>query len=217
LRPFENHRSCLAAELGEAGVLVECRLIAPGDELALLPEELKSFATSVARVKRASGAARIAGRSLLGQLGFDARAIPKDQWGAPIWPEQIVGSLAHDSDVAIAAVARRRSFLGIGVDVENAGPLEDELVSMVLTEKEHKTMSGDPVLARLVFAIKEAVYKATSPLDRVFLDHHDVEVDLDSRVALTRTGMTVHFRYGTLRDISTSRHIAALAWIPADR
>jgi len=215
LRSVETYPSSrLAAELGEPGILVECRLIAPGDELALHPEELKAFASSVARVKQASGAARIAGRSLLSRLGFDACAIPKDQSGVPIWPEQIVGSLAHDSRVAIAAVARKISFLGIGVDVEHAGPLENDLVPLVLTNTEHKAMSGDPVLARVTFAIKEAVYKATYPLDRVFLEHHDVEVDLASRTALTRTGMTVCFRYGILRDIATSSHIAALAWIP---
>jgi 4'-phosphopantetheinyl transferase EntD len=63
----------------------------------------------------------------------------------------------------------------------------------------------------LLFAIKEAVYKAAYPLDRAFLEHHDVEVDLAARTAETRHGRMVPFRYGV------SSHIAVLAFIEASR
>ena len=39
------------------GILVDHRLIADGDELALLPAEAAAFAGSVLKVRRASGAA----------------------------------------------------------------------------------------------------------------------------------------------------------------
>src|SRR5215471_10888972 len=45
------------------------RLISPGDEDALLPEEAPAFAASVVTVRRASGAARIVARELLMRLG----------------------------------------------------------------------------------------------------------------------------------------------------
>ena len=41
------------------GVMLGHRLISPGDENALLPEETPVFASSVLKVRRASGAARI--------------------------------------------------------------------------------------------------------------------------------------------------------------
>jgi 4'-phosphopantetheinyl transferase EntD len=36
--------------------------------------------------------------------------------------------------------------------------------------------------------MKEAVYKATYPIDGMFLEHHDVEIHLTSSVALTNSG-----------------------------
>ena len=87
------------------GILVDHRLIADGDELALLPEEMAAFAGSVIKVRRASGAARIVARKLLSRFGHAPRAIPKSTAGMPVWPDGIVGSLAHDAEVAIAAMA----------------------------------------------------------------------------------------------------------------
>jgi 4'-phosphopantetheinyl transferase EntD len=203
-----------AAQLAEPGILVESRLIAPGDESALLPEELTTFSKSIERVRRASGAVRLAARALLAQLGHPECAIPKDKSGAPIWPRDVVGSLAHDSRVAVAAVARRSAFPSIGIDVEIGQPLDEELIPMVLTRRERETLGEDPMLARLVFAIKEAVYKTTYPLDRCFLEHPDVEVDLITRIAVTRNDMSVCFRYGLLSDLNPDPHVCVLAWIP---
>ena len=44
------------------GISIEHRVISDGDELALLPDEFGAFATSVIKVQRASGAARIVAR-----------------------------------------------------------------------------------------------------------------------------------------------------------
>src|SRR6478752_2835073 len=85
------------------GISIGHRMIADGDELALLPEEMAAFAGSVIKVRRASGAARLVARSLLSSFGKPAQAIPKSTGGMPLWPEGIVGSLAHDSAIAIAA------------------------------------------------------------------------------------------------------------------
>jgi hypothetical protein len=43
--------------LSVLGILVEHRMISVGDETALLPEELEAFASSVIKVRRASGCA----------------------------------------------------------------------------------------------------------------------------------------------------------------
>src|ERR1700732_1105809 len=55
--------------LAAPGIVVGKRLISDGDEGALLPEEADAFARSVMKTRRASGAARIVARKLLGQLG----------------------------------------------------------------------------------------------------------------------------------------------------
>jgi 4'-phosphopantetheinyl transferase EntD len=191
------------------GLLMDYRLIAEGDELALLPEEAAAFAGSVIKVRRASGAARIVARSLLARFGQRPQAIPKSTAGMPLWPDGIVGSLAHDAAVALAALAQRRDFCGIGIDVEPAGPLAPELLELVATANERARIEDDPCRGRVLFSVKEAIYKAVYPLDRVFLDHHDVEVSFATATAVVQRGRTVRFRY------SVGSHIIALAFIPA--
>jgi 4'-phosphopantetheinyl transferase EntD len=191
------------------GILVAHRVIASGDELALLPEELPAFSTSVTKVRRASGAARIVARELLRKLGLTEQPVPKSSSGAPVWPRGIVGSLAHDSEIALAAIARRHEFLSLGVDVEPAEALEPDLLGLIASASERDQIRDDPCNARLLFAVKEAVYKAVHPLDGVFLEHHDVEVDLASRTARVRNGRLVRFRY------SVAAHLLVLAFIPA--
>ena len=189
------------------GVLIGHRLIAQGDELALLPDEQRAFANSVTKVQRASGAARIVARELMSQLGYAAQPILKSEAGVPIWPAGLVGSLAHSADVAIAALAWKKDVAGIGIDVEPAEQLAPDLLNLVATDNERRAIAADPYQGRLLFAIKEAVYKAVNPADGVFLEHHDVEVSFATSTAATRTGRTVKFRY------ALSSHIVAVAFI----
>jgi 4'-phosphopantetheinyl transferase EntD len=191
------------------GILVDHRIIADGDEMALLPEEMAAFAGSVLKVRRASGAARIVARTLLSRFGHGPCAIPKAIAGMPVWPAGIVGSLAHDAKIAIAAMAARSEFQSVGIDIEPAEPLAPDLLDIVATPKESERIEDDPFQGRLLFSIKEAVYKAVYPLDRTFLDHHDVEVSLADGTAVVRQGRVVRFRH------CVAGHIVALAFIPA--
>ena len=169
-----------------------CREIAVGDELALTPEELRPLDRAIVAVRRASGAARIVAKTLLARLGASPRVeLPRSTSGAPRWPPGFVGSLAHDSEYAVAAVARATLIRGLGIDVEPALPLPEDLLDIVATPSEQEQLKGDLVSARLLFCIKEAVYKATNPVDGVFLEHHDVEVSLSSAVALTSSGQSL--------------------------
>jgi 4'-phosphopantetheinyl transferase EntD len=192
------------------GVVIGHRLISPGDESALWPEEAPAFAASVVKVRQASGAARIVARQLLTRLGERECALPKAPSGAPIWPAGIVGSLAHDSRVAIAAVGMRRDVAALGIDIEPAELLPPELLEMVATPRELQKITGDPYQGRLLFVAKEAVYKAVYPLDQTFLEHHDVEIDLAGRQAIVRNGRTVDLRF------CIASHLVVLAFLSRD-
>jgi 4'-phosphopantetheinyl transferase EntD len=196
-------------DIAMPGVLIDHRTITEGDEFGLLPEERSAFATSVVKVQRASGAARIVARGLMQRLGISPQPVLKATAGMPQWPDGIVGSLAHDSTVAVAALAQRADFLSIGVDIEPAEALDPDLLTLVATESERAEIENSPLHGRLLFAVKEAIYKAVYPLDGVFLDHHDVEVDFATRTAAVRQGRTVPFR------LSLSSHIAVLAFVAA--
>ena len=191
--------------LAPAGILIGHRLITVGDEHALMPEEAGAFARSAVQVRRASGAARIVARTLLDRLGYEKTALPKSLGGAPIWPKGVLGSLAHDSRVAVAAVATSENLEGVGIDVEPAEILPADLLHLVTTPRERTRIESDPYRGRLFFVAKEAVYKAVYPLDREMLGHHDVEVDLANRQATVRNGRVCKLRF------CISTHLVALA------
>jgi 4'-phosphopantetheinyl transferase EntD len=184
------------------GVKIGYRLILPGDECALYPEE--AFDAPGPKVRRASGAARLAARNLLSRPPC---AVPKAPSGAPIWPRGIVGSLAHESDVAVAAVARQRDFVTIGIDIEPAAALSPEIVETVATPREQLSLHAYAYGGRLLFVAKEAVFKAVADLDQIFLSHHDVEVDFAKQEAVARNGRRVELRF------SISSHLLALAFV----
>jgi 4'-phosphopantetheinyl transferase EntD len=194
--------------LSVPGVLLGHRLITPGDERALFPDEARVFAASVDKVRRASGAARIVARELLARLGHPGFPLLKAPAGAPIWPHGIVGSLAHDARVAIAAVARRSDVAALGIDVEPAESLPAEVLELVATPQERAQIADDLVQGRLLFAAKEAVYKAVYPLDQTFLEHHDVQVSFADRKATVRNGRVVELRFGI------AAHVVVLAFLP---
>jgi 4'-phosphopantetheinyl transferase EntD len=173
-------------------IRVGCRAIAVGDELQLTPAELLSLGKSNDNVKRASGAARIVARELLVDIGAQPSAeLPRSVSGAPQWPRGYIGSLAHDQDFAVAALARSCAATSIGIDVEPAIALPEEILEIVATSAEREQLGGDLLLGRLLFCIKESVYKATNPVDGVFLEHHDVEVCMTTSTARTSSGRTL--------------------------
>jgi hypothetical protein len=65
-------------------------------------------------------------------------------------------------------VAPSTALRGVGIDIEPALPLSDELLDMIATPGERRQINGDLVLARLLFCIKEATYKVTHPIDGLF-------------------------------------------------
>jgi 4'-phosphopantetheinyl transferase EntD len=197
------------ATLAVPGVHIGHRVIQPGDEKVLLETEAKTVTSPVPDKRRASGAARIVGRELLKALGVPEQAIPKRASGAPLWPDGVTGSFAHDHLVAVAAVARTRDIAALGIDVEPAVVLPADMLDLVTLPNERIGIDGDPLRGRVLFAVKEAVYKAVQPLDGKFLDYHDIDVDLATKKALTRTGHTLDIRHCMIT------HIVAVAWINA--
>jgi 4'-phosphopantetheinyl transferase EntD len=192
--------------LAVPGVNVGWRMISEGDENALLPGEELS-APSVAKVRRASGAGRIAARALMTRLGHVAQPVLRAPSGAPRWPKGLVGSIAHDETIAVAALASSADFSGLGIDIEPAETLPPELLDLVARPAERARIKDDPLQGRVLFAAKEAVYKAVHPLDGIFLEHHDVEIDLANLRAVVRTGRTLPLK------LAISQHVIALAWI----
>lgn len=188
-------------------MLIDHRVISPGDENALKAEEAAAFGASVVGVRRASGAARLVARQLLTRIGVPNYTLLKANSGAPIWPRGIVGSLSHDARVAVAAVALQRDYGALGIDIEPAEALPPDLLDLVATPQERAAIHEDPYRGRLLFAAKEAVYKAVYPLDQTFLEHHDVQVDFAHRRAAVCNGRIVELRF------CISKHLLVVAFL----
>ena len=191
-----SERLDILASAAHPQLRAACRKIAVGDEFALTPAELRPMDRAIASVRRASGAARIVAKALLAELGGPpAVELPRSSASRahPQWPSGFVGTLAHDDEFAVAAVTRVPSIRGVGIDVEPPLPLPGDLLDVIATANEREQLKGDLVSARLLFCMKEAVYKATYPIDGMFLEHHDVEIHLTSSVALTSSGTVFEF------------------------
>ncbi len=85
------------------------------------------------------------------------------------------------------------------------------MLDLVVTPPERRMIADDLLRAKLLFAAKEAVYKAVYPVDRVFLEFGDIQVDLLASKATMRSGRVV-----SLRTCASSR-IVVLALIRADQ
>ena len=197
-------QSALTA-LALPGIMVGHRLISAGDEYALMPRESSAFANHVLTARRASGAVRLVAREFLAQLGRANYELLKAPSGAPVWPADVTGSLAHDFRVAIAAVGRRQDVRVLGIDIEPAEPLPSDRLELVTTPNERRRLDLDPFGGRRYFVAKEAVYKAVFQLDQTFLEHHDIEVDFSNCKAVTRTGRSVDLK------VCIASHLVVLA------
>lgn len=199
--------SSLRAALAGRPVFIGSRAIQVGDERAF--RQAAADPSAALRLRdRASGAARLVARRLLAEIGADANAeLPRLPTRAPGWPAGIVGSLAHDDAFAVAAIAQAADVAALGVDVEPREPLPDDVLDFALSEAERSRLK-DPVDGRIVFAGKEAVYKAMNPFDGSPLEYGDIDVDLASGLALLADGRALDLFF------SRTDRIVAVALAP---
>lgn len=145
----------------------------PADQEPLLPLRMARAAPR----RRAEWCAgrRCAGealRLLTGQTSYPDMAPDR----SPIWAGDVVGSISHSGNSAIAIVARAGECRGIGIDLERVlGQAEaGEIALQALTPAERKRLGirVDPFLVTLAFSAKESLFKALYPtLRRPFTFH----------------------------------------------
>ena len=103
---------------------------------------------------------------------------------APVWPDGITGSISHCKTGCVAAVGVRRLWAGIGVDLEEATPLDPMLVEQVCSRAERRWLGLQPghergLLAKLIFSAKEATYKAQYPTTGCLFGFDVIEITVD--------------------------------------
>jgi 4'-phosphopantetheinyl transferase EntD len=198
--------------IAPAGVLVGAATISAANLLLLYPAERALIGSAVERRRNEFATGRVLLRSLIGRDEPVLTLISR----APAIPDDVVATLAHDHDVAVAAVATRASapsIRSLGIDIETIGAVEVGAAGVVCRDDE----SGlDPTM---VFVAKEAAYKAWSNSGGGMLDHHDVRIEVDAanapqafRAEIVPTGDVVR---GMI--IRTSTRWLAIACVDAPR
>jgi 4'-phosphopantetheinyl transferase EntD len=150
-----------------------------------MPEERAAVARAVPARALEFATGRSCARAALARLGCSPVAIPVGAQREPVWPPGFVGSITHCRGHCAAAVVRVDStgpgaIASLGLDVEPAGPLPDDVANMVCGAGERAWIErhGPDLLPwdRLVFSAKESVFKCLFPLVQRFLDFHEVEI-----------------------------------------
>jgi 4'-phosphopantetheinyl transferase EntD len=180
-----------------------------GDPDSLYVEEERCVRGAVAARRREFAQGRLCARQALARLGIRNFPLLMGSDRAPIWPAGVIGSLSHCGGYCAAAVARKGSILGLGLDVETVEPLDPELLALVCADIERAWLAasaGDAQggLAKLIFSAKESVFKCVYPLTGVFLDFQDCAIRLDERLG----AFTATLRNSSLSQSWNGRQLA---------
>ena len=179
-------------------------------EQGLFQEETAAIAQAVPKRRREFAAGRRAARAAMAKLGRPAQAVPMGPDRAPVWPQGIMGSIAHCDTVCMAALIDvTGEAQSVGLDVEPAVPLSPDLEHMICTETERGWLNTMPqedrgLHAKQIFCAKEATYKAlypvTGPVTGKLIGFHDVELQIDGDGFMART-MGMPPLHGRLKQV----------------
>lgn len=146
------------------------------------PEEAAAMVRALPSRRAEFAAGRAAARAALAALGLAPAAVPMAPDRSPVWPPGVAGSITHADGIALAVAARSSAHAALGLDAEPDAALPEDLAGEVLSLGERAHCAGQPDpgrAARLVFAAKEAAYKAQHPLSGRLLDFAALAVALE--------------------------------------
>jgi enterobactin synthetase component D / holo-[acyl-carrier protein] synthase len=127
-------------------------------------------------------AGRGCARALLGRMGLADEPVTDGPAGEPRWPAGVAGSIAHCRGLCAVAVARSPAVIGLGLDVEVAATVDDEVLAQVCRPDELRALESGrrpPEAAAVVFSAKEAFYKLYFSVTERFAWFDDVYVEVD--------------------------------------
>lgn len=154
------------------------------DQAPLYPEEEAIVARAVDKRHREFTAGRACARRAMVKLGLPPRPVLKGARGAPLWPENVVGSMTHCDGYRAASLVWSSELASLGIDAEPHAPLPDGILAAVSLASERDCLARlaarQPAVHwdHLLFSAKESVYKAWFPLTGKWLDFEDVDIEV---------------------------------------
>jgi 4'-phosphopantetheinyl transferase EntD len=148
---------------------------------ALFPEVVSAVERAVDTRRQEFATTRCLARRALAQLGIPPVAIPAGPHREPQWPAGISGSITHCPGYLAAVVAPSTVVAAIGIDAEPHASLPEGVLRLISHEEERRWIElrdGDAVpWDRVLFSVKESVFKAWFTIARRRLDFAGVRVE----------------------------------------
>ena len=188
-------------------------LSGPGAVGQLFPAEAACLGNMVDARAAEFAAGRLCARKALMRLGITDAPIITTADRKPVWPEGVVGSITHTDGICGAVVARRGECLGLGLDMEVVGRVTEAIARRVCVPAELEWLEVLPTHYRpaaraVVFAAKEAFYKAQSPLTNEWLGFDALEVRATDMEVAMEEGATGTFIATPTRPLKLDHCVA---------
>lgn len=172
-------------DLGEHGIMAYKLALPLDSKLELenshwLPEALNK--ASLSR-RQEFIAGRVCAQKCAEALGLELLNLPSLPSRAPMWPENLVGSITHTKKLAIAAIGFKANYKSLGIDAEVLiDPAKiAELSTVIASESEMRALRISPenewsLRFTILFSAKESLFKALNPLCQSYIDFKDAEM-----------------------------------------
>jgi 4'-phosphopantetheinyl transferase EntD len=185
-------------------------------EAELYPEEAGLVCNAVEQRRREFTTARMCARRALAALGLPPAPVLPGPHGAPRWPDSVVGSITHCTGYRAAALARTSDIAMLGIDAEPDAPLPDGVLEVIALPGERtwvRELRGalpEVCWDRLLFSMKEAVYKSWYPFTghRLGFEDADITVDTDTSTFSARIRLPYTLPQGPALDCLHGRWLA---------
>lgn len=153
-------------------------------DAGLFPQERAVVSGAVPRRKAEFATVRACARDALAALGRAPAPLLPGEYGAPVWPDGVVGSMTHCAGYRAAAVARGDDVAALGIDAEPHDALPARVLAAIARPEELGTLAALPTAGgvawdRVLFSAKESVYKAWFPVARRWLGFKEATVVID--------------------------------------
>lgn len=162
---------------------VAVRAIAIGDPAAMgTVAEISALGQVVDKRKAEFVAGRHAARGALRGIGLPDTDILIGTHRQPLPPREAVLTISHDQRLAMAVAAPAEKWLGVGVDIADADDLAENLIATICGKSDLCNLqSGESIAerAKLVFCLKEALFKAIFPQVGDWMDFSQSALSLD--------------------------------------
>ncbi|WP_329312513.1 4'-phosphopantetheinyl transferase family protein [Streptomyces sp. NBC_01262] len=157
---------------------------APVDAM-LFPEEERQIRNAVDKRRDEYTTVRWCARRAMAEMGLPAAPVLPGLRGAPQWAPSVVGSMTHCAGYRAAALAHSSDISAIGIDAEPNEPLPEGVLEAIGLPQEVRWvrhyLRAIPGVAwdRLLFSMKESVYKTWFPLTGREMDFEDALITVD--------------------------------------